>query len=639
MLNRGALVLVSVVIHYEGGSDGNSSNHRPLLSPLGSFFRRGAGGGEARLLSPSATTLSATSITFDGAILNATVNPKGLSTNAWFEYSKDPTLATNVTTTAPQELGSGSTDSTITQTLSGLDSGQTYHFRVTATSSAGTKKGVIFTFSTLPLPTVTTNPAGSITTSGATLNAIVNPNGRQTSAWFEYGITPALGTSTVNQVLGSGTDNVPVSTILTGLNAATPYYYRIVANSSVGTANGTILNFTTAGGVPLVTTKSAISVTTTSGVLRADVNPSGLATNAWFEYGTDNTFGNFATTNNQPIPAGTSAEEITAQISGLSFGETIYYRVAASNIVGLSLKGAVFSFFTNPPPTANAGPDQSVYMLGPYGDLGYLGKTVVALSGAGVAPDKEIISYLWEPTDMLDNSASPTPTFPAPVVDNVTRTNLDLQFKLTVTDNAGLTGTDNVLVIVKWGFSDDFSTDSTGTYALNQTLGTNSTFTYDSGGKKARVQTGVSEGIRFGKALKILSTGISVYTFEGVFSLDFNPTVQYGSGGDISIRLADSADPQYYFELSTKDQLVKKVVAGVPVKTAAFLFPYNQGGTYPIKITFSPGLTTFEVNGELLASLSDPFGGGFPVVYFEVETNQQDAHYDNIILEAAPVLP
>jgi hypothetical protein len=225
------------------------------------------------------------------------------------------------------------------------------------------------------------------------------------------------------------------------------------------------------------------------------------------------------------------------------------------------------------------------------------------------------------------------------VVDNVTRTNLDLQFKLTVTDNAGLTGTDNVLVIVKWGFSDDFSTDSTGTYALNQTLGTNATFTYDSGGKKARVQTGVSEGIRFGKALKILSTGISVYTFEGVFSLDFNPTVQYGSGGDISIRLADSADPHYYYELSTKDQLVKKVVAGVTVKTAAFLFPYSQGGTYPIKITFSPGLTTFEVNGELLASLSDPFGGGFPVVYFEVETNQQDAHYDNIILEAAPVLP
>jgi hypothetical protein len=151
-----------------------------VLSLFAAFFVAacgGGGGGSAPDLSPSATTLPANSITYDGAILDATVNPKGLSTDAWFEYSKDPTLATNVTTTEHQELGSGSTDNTITQTLSGLDSGQTYYFRVTATSSAGTKKGVIFTFSTLPLPTVTTKQATSITFDSAFLNGEVIQNG------------------------------------------------------------------------------------------------------------------------------------------------------------------------------------------------------------------------------------------------------------------------------------------------------------------------------------------------------------------------------------------------------------------------------------------------------------------------------
>jgi hypothetical protein len=613
-----------------------------VLSLIAAFFLSacgGGGGGSAPDLSPSATTLPANSVTNDGAILNATVNPKGLSTNAWFEYSTDPTLATNLITTAPQALGSGSTDIAITQTLTGLDSGQTYHFRVTATSSAGTKKGAIFSISTLPLPTVTTNPASSITTTGATLNAIVNPNGRQTSAWFEYGTTSSLGTVIDNQLRGSGTDNVAISTNLTGLNVATQYFYRIVANSSAGTSNGTILNFTTAGGVPLVTTKSAISVTTTSGVLRADVNPSGLATTAWFEYGTDNTFGTFATTDNQAVAAGTNAVEITAPITGRSLGETIYYRVAASNIVGPSLKGEAFSFTTlNPPPTANAGPDQAVYMAGPNGDLGFLGETIVALAGSGSTdPGKTITSFLWEQIAgtavTLDNPASPTPTFPAPAL--AFGTNQDLQFKLTVTDNSGLTGTDNVLVNVKWGFLDDFSTDSTGTYNTFQTLGTTATFIHDAAGQRGRVQTGSGEGIIFQKEFKIVLPGpdTQLYTNTGVFSLIFYPSSQSGSGGNISIRLAESGTT--YYEFSTQDDILRKVRAGIVVDSAPFTNSYLQNSApNPIRITFSPTLTTVEAFGGTASLTTNENSNS--AIYFEVRADQQNGYFDNITLEAAP---
>jgi hypothetical protein len=69
----------------------------------------------------------------------------------------------------------------------------------------------------------------------------------------------------------------------------------------------------------------------------------------------------------------------------------------------------------------------------------------------------------------------------------------------------------------------------------------------------------------------------------------------------------------------------------VVVDSAAFPFPYNQGNSYPIKITFSQEVTTFEAfGGTVSLTLNNDAN---PIVYFEVETTQQDAFYDNIKLE------
>jgi hypothetical protein len=99
-------------------------------------------------------------------------------------------------------------------------------------------------------PSPTTEPATSVTSTTATLNASVNPEGCETSAWFVYSSTdPTLASGTVTtsvQDIGEGTDSVPVSADLTGLAPDTTYYYAVVAANAGGTTDGTILSFTTA---------------------------------------------------------------------------------------------------------------------------------------------------------------------------------------------------------------------------------------------------------------------------------------------------------------------------------------------------------------------------------------------------------
>lgn len=597
-----------------------------VLLPIFAFFLAACGGGggdSAPDLSPAVTTAAATSVTNNSAVLNAVVNPKGLSTTAFFEYGKDPGLATPTPTTI-QLLGSGSADNVITQSITGLDQGTTYYFRAKAINSAGTKVGTIVTFNTLPLPAATTIPATSKTTNGAILHAVVNPNGGATYAWFEYGLTSALGTVIDNQLRGSGTDNVTIDYTLSSLTPATTYFYRIVANNSVGTSIGTTLTFDTAGGVPTVGTKAATLVTATGGTLNGDVNPSGLATSAWFEWGTTTSFGNIL--DNTSRGGGTDNVAMSAAIPTQLPGTTIYYRVRAVNSVGPSSPGDTFTFTTlNPAPTANAGPDQNVFQ----------GKTVT-LNGSGSSDGfGGTLTYLWAQTAgttvTLSSTTSATPTFTAP---QVAYPSALLTFRLTVTSSRGPTATDNVNVTVKYGFFDDFSTDTTGTYAVTQTLGTGSTFSHDPVAGAALVQTGLNKALSFYRDFGI--AGVDT-TNVGEFSLIFLPTVQQGAGDGFTIRLGETFPPPglAYYEISTLDNTVKKVFSGETTETRPFSFAYVPGTLYTIKIIFSPEVTTVQVDGVTLATLN-VLQNSIGAFDFTVETKNLDAYYDNIKLQAAP---
>jgi len=119
-------------------------------------------------------------------------------------------------------------------TLSGLDAGVTFYYRVVAASVEGEVEGTIKSFSTvIPPPAATTGSATGITTTGATFNGTVNPNGYSTEAWFEYGLDNSLAsfTPTTPQLQGSGTTSQPVSAAVTSLAPFRTYYFRTVARS------------------------------------------------------------------------------------------------------------------------------------------------------------------------------------------------------------------------------------------------------------------------------------------------------------------------------------------------------------------------------------------------------------------------
>lgn len=89
---------------------------------------------------------------------------------------------------------------------------------------------------------------------------------------------------------------------------------------------------------PVVTTKPATSVGSTTAVLNGTVDPSGLATTCRFEYGTTRKYGKTV-----PVPEPDGA--VAARITGLTQGATYHFRLSCQNSGGLRT-GADRSFLT-----------------------------------------------------------------------------------------------------------------------------------------------------------------------------------------------------------------------------------------------------------------------------------------------------
>jgi hypothetical protein len=134
--------------------------------------------------------------------------------------------------------------------------------------------------SSQPPPTVTTGVAGSITSSGATLNGTVNPNGASANYWFLYGtdssLAGALQTSAAS--VGNGTTAVPVEDSIADLGAGTTYYYQLQASNSAAIVGGSIASFTTQAACTysLTSTSASFGAAASSGSVGV-TSPSGCS--------------------------------------------------------------------------------------------------------------------------------------------------------------------------------------------------------------------------------------------------------------------------------------------------------------------------------------------------------------------------
>ena len=126
---------------------------------------------------------------------------------------------------------------------------------------------------------------------------------------------------------------------------------------------GTVMNLATVRGgigsgpaaLGTVATSAATNVADTSATLNGTVNPNGTSTTVFFQYGTTTSYG--SQTANQ-VFTGSTLQNVTASVSGLTPAMTYHYRLVAKNSGGTSV-GSDVTFLTaaaTPTPTPTPTP-------------------------------------------------------------------------------------------------------------------------------------------------------------------------------------------------------------------------------------------------------------------------------------------
>jgi hypothetical protein len=203
---------------------------------------------------PTATIKPATPVGQITAKVHALVNPRGHTVlECEFEFTDADDFQANGfanATTAPcSKAPNGNGDTPAETKISGLAPVTTYHYRVTATTFAGSVTSSGETFQTLPVTpaTVTTQPALAVTQSTATLNATVNPQGGSISSCrFEYGTSTSYGSNLSCLKLPEAVaEDVALSRHVSGLAPGTEYHFRLTVTSNAGTVIGNDVAFKT----------------------------------------------------------------------------------------------------------------------------------------------------------------------------------------------------------------------------------------------------------------------------------------------------------------------------------------------------------------------------------------------------------
>ncbi len=313
--------------------------HYRVVATNGAGTVRGADGIFTTPAPPVAVTSPATSVAPTSATLNGSVDPNGRATTWYFEFGTSTSYGSK---TAERSAGAGSSTANVSGSVTGLARGRLYHYRLVATSDAGTSRGADRTFTTLSVPTVATGSASSIGLTSGRLNGTVIPNGQATTWYFEYGTSTSYGSKTTARSAGSGTGTARVSSSLTRLRTSTTYHYRLVATNGSGTTFGSDRSFSTSL-APAVRTGSVQNGGSTTATLTGAVDPRGRATSWYFEYGTSTSYG--SRTARRSAGSGTAARSVSEPVSGLIAGATYHFRLVATSDAGTS-RGADGAFTT-----------------------------------------------------------------------------------------------------------------------------------------------------------------------------------------------------------------------------------------------------------------------------------------------------
>lgn len=306
-----------VPIYWDGSSTGNNGNGN----------NGGNNNGDDQVV-----TLSATNVDEDSARLRGEVT-NGNNVDVWFVIDdNDSTPSCSDDDIQYNVSGDYDDGDQFSRTISGLDSDETYYFRACTDEDSGSVRSFTtdddngnnnnnddddnYNYNGNNDVVAITSVATDVTTSSAILNGLsIISDGGSGNAWFEYGLTTALGQRTPNQSVSEGSNNV--SRQILNLSPRTPYFFRMVVQNSEGTDAGEIKVFTTGG----------FSTNTNAG------NNSG-------NNGNSNNGGNTTTvvTTNDKVFLGL---DITSNLEIVSVGDIVTYTISYNNISGNDLKNVI----------------------------------------------------------------------------------------------------------------------------------------------------------------------------------------------------------------------------------------------------------------------------------------------------------
>ncbi len=383
---------------------------------------------------PIVSNENVVSVTETTAKVGFTINPNGAETTYTIEYGPSTSYGKKTT---PVKIGAAPGPQALTQTLTGLEPGETYHFDVVATNSAAPKGvgGGDQSFTTEPDAPLSATGKSVSGTAGTQLSATVatftdaDPKGvvSEYTASISWGDgspstagTISAATSGGFEVKGSHTYTTPGQ------------YTTTVTIDDVGGAKATATSSADIAGPPTVSNVNVLSVTEMTAKIGFTIDPNGAETTYTIEYGPTTSYGQ--KTAPVDIGAAPGPQALTQTLTGLEPGETYHFHVLATNAAGPGgVSSADQPFITaqpssptgqtnpptgppgpstgNPNPPAPASPEPKSGVLGFQATLAalplpVLGKTV------NVTPVSGVVYIELPPGATLASAASVSPFSP-----------------------------------------------------------------------------------------------------------------------------------------------------------------------------------------------------------------------------------
>ena len=294
-------------------------------------------------------------ITDASATLSGSITTNGFDTTYHFEYASasDYTAGSSYPhSTPPQPAADGVSASA---QISQLTPGTVYHYRLVASNGIDTVASADQTFTTTTPPSAVTGSASGMSGSSAAVSGTANAHGDPSTVYFQYGPSIAYGYTTPVQNL-SGTTDQRVEAILNGLATGTTYHYRLVAVNGPDTTRGADQIFTTLAR-PVLGAITSSPTADTAVTLGATINPSAQTTTYYFNYGPSSAYG--SATASQTLASASSAQAVSASLSGLTAGTTYHAQLVAFNSAGTTY-GPDQPFTTPMPPGVNPAPPAAI---------------------------------------------------------------------------------------------------------------------------------------------------------------------------------------------------------------------------------------------------------------------------------------